>query len=91
MQAKLKKNKATNELRQWWWTSFLPRYLNKSNKLQKTNILNNINDSKALQNNALHTKFKPLSNNHNILPKLGPETICSSSEYDCKKAKININ
>nr|QKN19291.1 hypothetical chloroplast RF1 [Eudorina cylindrica] len=50
MNKKLKKNKATNELRQWWWTSFLPRYLN---NLQTDNIyLGNVND----------ISFKPLSN-----------------------------
>jgi hypothetical protein len=30
MYKKLKKYKSTNELRQWWWNSFLPRYLNKA-------------------------------------------------------------
>nr|QIA46862.1 hypothetical chloroplast RF1 [Pandorina colemaniae] len=69
MYKKIKKNKAINELRQWWWTSFLPRYLNKSDinkqsiKYTKTNVLSTITD----------TKFKPLSNTHNILPELKPE------------------
>jgi hypothetical protein len=50
MNKKLKKLKNTYELRQWWWNSFLPRYLNNSS-LPKTN-----------QNSA----FKPLSNQQNF-------------------------
>lgn len=74
MYKKIKKTKAINELRQWWWTSFLPRYLNKSdlsknnNNATKTQVLSTITDN----------KFKPLSNIHNILTELQPEKICSS-------------
>ena len=87
MYKKMKKTKAINELRQWWWTSFLPRYLNKSDlsknniKYTKTQVLSTITDS----------KFKPLSNNHTILTELKPEKICSSSEYYCNKSQANIN
>ncbi len=49
MNKKLKKFKATNELRQWWWNSFLPRYL--SNLQVNNSTLTNKNIS-----------FKPLSN-----------------------------
>lgn len=49
---KLEKIKVTNELRQWWWTSFLPIYLN---HLQaQPPLIRNIND----------LKFKPLSNSN---------------------------
>ena len=47
MNKKLKKLKASNELREWWWTSFLPRYLN---NLESNQIPNK------------NQKYKPLSN-----------------------------
>nr|QIA46925.1 hypothetical chloroplast protein RF1 [Volvulina compacta] len=37
MNKKIKKIKAINELRQWWWNSFLPRYLTQTNNLSNTN------------------------------------------------------
>ena len=54
MNKKLKKLKATNELRQWWWTSFLPRYLNKFQtgpQRETPSIIGNVSD----------ISFKPLS------------------------------
>nr|NP_958415.1 hypothetical protein ChreCp059 [Chlamydomonas reinhardtii]P36495.2 RecName: Full=Uncharacterized membrane protein ycf78; AltName: Full=ORF-S; AltName: Full=ORF1995; AltName: Full=ORFA [Chlamydomonas reinhardtii]7XZI_A Chain A, Tic214 [Chlamydomonas reinhardtii]7XZJ_A Chain A, Tic214 [Chlamydomonas reinhardtii]CAA63385.1 ORF1995 [Chlamydomonas reinhardtii]DAA00959.1 TPA_inf: hypothetical protein [Chlamydomonas reinhardtii] len=53
MNKKLKKFKATNELRQWWWNSFLPRYL--SNLQVNNSTLTNKNVS-----------FKPLSNTNSV-------------------------
>nr|YP_009532133.1 hypothetical chloroplast RF1 [Volvox africanus]AXZ97314.1 hypothetical chloroplast RF1 [Volvox africanus] len=61
MNKKLKKIKATNELRQWWWTSFLPRYLN---NLQTDNIYHQV-----FLGNVNNTSFKPLSNSHITLLK----------------------
>lgn len=55
MNKKLKKFKATNELRQWWWNSFLPRYL--SNLQVNNSTLTNKNIS-----------FKPLSNTTSTSP-----------------------
>lgn len=54
MNKKLKKFKATNELRQWWWASFLPRYLN--------NLQTDIIYQQAFLGNVKDTTFKPLSN-----------------------------
>ena len=56
MNKKFKKNKATNELRQWWWASFLPRYLNnlQTNNIYQQAFLGNV-DGNAIS-------FKPLSN-----------------------------
>jgi hypothetical protein len=57
MNKKIKKFKATNELRQWWWDSFLPRYLN---NLQTPRVLGpttknqEINLPTAKSNLALH-------------------------------------
>jgi len=43
MNKKIKKIKATNELRQWWWKSFLPRYLyNLQKKPLKKQLSDNI-------------------------------------------------
>ncbi len=55
MNKKLKKLQATYELRQWWWKSFLPRYLTNLNSLTK-NPQNRIYAQRA------DTSFKPLSN-----------------------------
>jgi hypothetical protein len=56
MNKKLKKLKATNELRQWWWNSFLPRYYN--NIETKTSV-DVIDPKKPIQ---INNRFKPLSN-----------------------------
>jgi hypothetical protein len=81
MNKKLKKFKATNELRQWWWNSFLPRYLNKL-QTQRANPLGspkgvsvtavpseiNLLSGKKIVNNIA---FKPLSNtNITIVPEI---------------------
>nr|ANQ46432.1 Ycf1 [Tetrabaena socialis] len=67
MNKKLKKYKKTNELRSFWWTSFLPRYLNDLNK----------NSKLSPQSNKIFTHFdvakiniafKPLSNNGKEYP-----------------------
>jgi hypothetical protein len=81
MNKKLKKIKSTNELKQWWWASFLPRYLNNletisfdksSSTTDLTSNLNNIS-LKNLNNFA----FKPLSNYKAIIT--SPDTNLQTS------------
>nr|YP_010580306.1 hypothetical protein O3567_pgp61 [Edaphochlamys debaryana]UZS90690.1 hypothetical protein [Edaphochlamys debaryana] len=52
MNKKIKKVKATTELRQWWWSSFLPRYLDNLKKSPITNYTDT----------TIPPDFKPLSN-----------------------------
>ena len=70
MNKKIKKFKATNELRQWWWSSFLPRYLN--NFQTQTS---STNGKQAVLGNVSDITFKPLSNISNNL--IEPEMLSS--------------
>jgi hypothetical protein len=72
MNKKLKKIKSTNELRQWWWASFLPRYLNNletisyDKSLVTKNLNSNVHGHASLQS-LNNFAFKPLSNNEAII------------------------
>nr|YP_007890146.1 hypothetical chloroplast RF1 [Pleodorina starrii]AFY64418.1 hypothetical chloroplast RF1 [Pleodorina starrii] len=93
MNKKLKKNKATNELRQWWWTSFLPRYLNnlQINNTYQQAFLGNVNDIsfKPLSNSDItfiNSDTKILNNNaHNLLDNL------NSSLDNVIYPNVNVN
>jgi hypothetical protein len=63
MSKKLKKITATHELRQWWWNSFLPRYLSNI-AFNKTKTLGSsaaAYPSSSLNNSLKELDFKPLS------------------------------
>jgi hypothetical protein len=92
MNKKLKKNKATNELRQWWWTSFLPRYLNnlQIDNISQESFLGNVNDIsfKPLSNSHItfiNSDAKILNNNANLLEKL------NSSLDNALYPNVNVN
>nr|BCA78163.1 hypothetical chloroplast protein RF1 [Astrephomene gubernaculifera] len=76
MNKKLKKFKATSELKQWWWKSFLPRYLNNLE----------INTNKSIN----HIAFKPLSNS-NIIPSFNTSLIKKGKTLELSSNKINIS
>ena len=80
MNKKIKKFKATNELRQWWWTSFLPRYLN---------TLVNVKSDK---NSLITSSFKPLSSVDNIKFNNIPNSqVNSSNEINMNLFTSNIS
>nr|QKN19221.1 hypothetical chloroplast RF1 [Eudorina elegans] len=92
MNKKFKKNKATNELRQWWWTSFLPRYLNnlQIDNISQQSFLGNVNDIsfKPLSNShitIINSDVKIVNNNANLLEKL------NSSLDNALYSNVNVN
>lgn len=81
MNKKIKKFKATNELRQWWWSSFLPRYLN--NLSSSKSIFGEINKT---------TAFKPLSNTNynssNVSNYLNSSSLDNTNSVEFKKGGL---
>nr|YP_009728230.1 hypothetical chloroplast protein RF1 [Colemanosphaera angeleri]QIA47174.1 hypothetical chloroplast protein RF1 [Colemanosphaera angeleri] len=97
---KLKKFKATNELRQWWWASFLPRYLNNLQTLSinnnKQKRLSSVNNDFSLQQKPFgeaNMPFKPLSNSTGITKNtlVGPDSVNSSQLLNQTKKGMKSN
>jgi hypothetical protein len=95
MNKKLKKLKASNELREWWWTSFLPRYLNnlesnqitiktqKYKPLSNTDITtNNLNKSGYLVDNYNFASAKTTNT-------LSPSTLSPSLDKSSMDVQMN--
>ena len=63
MSKKFKKIKATHELRQWWWSSFLPRYY--GTLISNLKNTKNLGETNAITSDKVRlskdTTFKPLS------------------------------
>lgn len=81
MNKKLEKIKATNELRQWWWTSFLPRYLN--NLQAHPPLIHYTND----------LNFKPLSNSNISSHVISNKLILSNknNSIDSMQQLVSVN
>jgi hypothetical protein len=93
MNKKLKKIKATNELRQWWWTSFLPRYLNnfQTNYQQELFVVPVGENKQIFLGNVNESSFKPLSNNDKILIEPEIKTLNTKGQYLLNNLNSSLN